>query len=346
VWALADHQGTVRDLIDDGGNVVEHLSYDSFGNLSSTPTFDFRYGYTGREQDSETGLDYYRARYYDSAVGRFISEDPIGFAAGDSNIYRYVGNSPVNFVDPSGLQSATLSGESGFNPVTAISPLVEGLGSGIYQGLDWLTKGSGLNPLPTGVGRNGLVLDQPKPGTIPTLTPPLQRPVPRPTQSPSPSPSPSLTSPPPNPNICPNDKKKTCKTKYPQLRLCSEIQRGTGGGESGILTGYKYDSWGQVQQLITTTRTQQGKTQWWREEGIFEEAKASRSDSFCPGYAKHQNVEMPENFTRIFPGSKGFGSLGECTCCDDSNTTEPVQKYSILNIKNSSGNKLQSNQLK
>jgi RHS repeat-associated protein len=99
---LGDNQGTVRNLIDDGGNLVEHLSYDSFGKLSNASTTGFRYGYTGREQDSETGLDYYRARYYDAGVGRFISEDPIGFAAGDSNIYRYVGNSPVNATDPSG----------------------------------------------------------------------------------------------------------------------------------------------------------------------------------------------------------------------------------------------------
>jgi RHS repeat-associated protein len=103
VWALADRQGTVKDLIDNGGNIIEHLTYDSFGKLSNASTIGFRYGYTGREQDSETGLDYYRARYYDSANGRFISEDPIGFAAGDTNIYRYVGNSPTNGTDPSGL---------------------------------------------------------------------------------------------------------------------------------------------------------------------------------------------------------------------------------------------------
>jgi RHS repeat-associated protein len=109
VWALADNQGTVRDLIDDNGNVVRHLNYDSFGQVVSVDAidlqysgFDFRYGYTGREQDAETGLDYYRARYYDSSVGRFISEDPIGFSAGDSNLTRYVGNSPTNFTDPSG----------------------------------------------------------------------------------------------------------------------------------------------------------------------------------------------------------------------------------------------------
>jgi RHS repeat-associated protein len=103
VWALTDRQGTVKDLIDNGGNIIEHLTYDSFGKLSNASTTGFRYGYTGREQDSETGLDYYRARYYDSANGRFISEDPIGFAAGDTNLTRYVGNSPTNGTDPSGL---------------------------------------------------------------------------------------------------------------------------------------------------------------------------------------------------------------------------------------------------
>jgi RHS repeat-associated protein len=140
VWALADHQGTVRDLIDDGGNVVNHINYDSFGRLvsESAPTFDFRYGYTGRERDSETGLEYYRARYYDSAVGRFVSEDPIGFAAGDSNLTRYVGNSPTNFVDPSGLEGL-IWGESGFNPLAPILPLVEGVGSEIGAAI----KGAG-----------------------------------------------------------------------------------------------------------------------------------------------------------------------------------------------------------
>jgi RHS repeat-associated protein len=105
LWALGDNQGTIRDLIDNGGGLVEHLTYDSFGKIISTPVTDFRYGYTGREQDSETGLDYYRARYYDTANGRLISEDPIGFNAGDGDLSRYVGNSPVNAIDPSGLRT-------------------------------------------------------------------------------------------------------------------------------------------------------------------------------------------------------------------------------------------------
>ena len=61
------------------------------------------YAYTAREWDPEIGLYYYRARYYDPRVGRFISEDPIRWAAGP-NFYTYVGNEPVNSVDPFGLK--------------------------------------------------------------------------------------------------------------------------------------------------------------------------------------------------------------------------------------------------
>ena len=92
-WYLTDHLGSVRDLADPGGSVIDHITYDSFGNVlsESAPVEGDRFKYTGRELDSETGLYYYRARYYDPAMGRFISEDPIGFNAGDANIYRYVG---------------------------------------------------------------------------------------------------------------------------------------------------------------------------------------------------------------------------------------------------------------
>jgi RHS repeat-associated protein len=103
-WALADHQGTVKDLLDGNGTIISHIAYDSFGRvISNTGNIDFRYGYTGREADAETGLDYYRARYYDAFAGKFISEDPIGFYGGDSNLSRYVFNSPTNWSDPTGL---------------------------------------------------------------------------------------------------------------------------------------------------------------------------------------------------------------------------------------------------
>lgn len=104
IWALADVLGTVKDLIDDNGNVLQHLNYDSFGRVVSiTGSVDFRFGYTGREWDKETGLNYYRARYYDANTGNFISVDPLSFAAGDTNLYRYVGNTPTLYTDPTGL---------------------------------------------------------------------------------------------------------------------------------------------------------------------------------------------------------------------------------------------------
>jgi RHS repeat-associated protein len=62
------------------------------------------YTYTGREWDKETGLYYYRARYYDPMEGRFIQKDPIGFKGG-VNIYAYTKNNPINFRDPTGLLS-------------------------------------------------------------------------------------------------------------------------------------------------------------------------------------------------------------------------------------------------
>ena len=101
----ADGLGSITSLTDDpGGEVKGRYAYDSFGNLtSSTGTLANNFRYTGREFDSETGLYYYRARYYDPEVGRFMSEDPIGFSGG-INFYRYVSNNPINFIDPFGLE--------------------------------------------------------------------------------------------------------------------------------------------------------------------------------------------------------------------------------------------------
>jgi RHS repeat-associated protein len=88
------------------GHKVQQYAYDSFGNIKFTPFPHWikqPYTYTGREFDHETGLYYYRARYYDPKAGRFVTKDPIGFDGGDYNLFVYVGNNPVNFVDPMGL---------------------------------------------------------------------------------------------------------------------------------------------------------------------------------------------------------------------------------------------------
>ncbi|MBX9660816.1 MAG: hypothetical protein K2X00_19850, partial [Nitrospiraceae bacterium] len=104
-WLLTDRMGSVRDVIDSTGAVKDHINYDGFGNIISETDASFRgrYAWTGRELDAETGLQYNRARYYDPKTGRWTSQDPLGFDAGDSNLYRYASNRFVRSVDPSGL---------------------------------------------------------------------------------------------------------------------------------------------------------------------------------------------------------------------------------------------------
>ncbi|SIO13416.1 RHS repeat-associated core domain-containing protein [Singulisphaera sp. GP187] len=110
-WYLTDRLGTVHDLANTAGTVIDHVAYDSFGRVTAetNPSAGDRFKFTGRELDTATGLQYHRARYYDAALGRWTQEDPIGFAAGDANLYRYVGNGPTNATDPLGLAAGAPS---------------------------------------------------------------------------------------------------------------------------------------------------------------------------------------------------------------------------------------------
>ncbi len=96
-----DGLGSVTELTDNSQSVVESYKYDAFGNLQTPPATGNPYTYTGREYDPESGLYFYRARYYDAGVGRFLSADPIRFGGG-VNFYAYVQNNPVNLTDPTG----------------------------------------------------------------------------------------------------------------------------------------------------------------------------------------------------------------------------------------------------
>jgi RHS repeat-associated protein len=99
----ADGLGSITSLTNAAGLIAETYSLDSFGKqTASTGSLSNPFQYTGREFDSETGLYYYRARYYDLSTGRFLSEDPLKFYGGSPNFYSYVGSSPVNSVDPAG----------------------------------------------------------------------------------------------------------------------------------------------------------------------------------------------------------------------------------------------------
>ena len=114
---LADRQGSITDMVDNNGTERLHRVFDSFGNVlsethrdasgsivtSGSGYLDEAFEYTGRWLDRDTGLQNNLNRWYDPRTGRFLSEDPIGLAAGDANLYRYVGNSPTNGTDPTGL---------------------------------------------------------------------------------------------------------------------------------------------------------------------------------------------------------------------------------------------------
>src|SRR5215831_16459594 len=99
-YFLTDHLGSTAAFADANGNLVEQISYDSFGNGAASGRS--RYGFAGRERDPDTGLLYNRARFYDPQIGRFISEDPLGLAGG-LNAYAYTRNNPLTRKDPSGL---------------------------------------------------------------------------------------------------------------------------------------------------------------------------------------------------------------------------------------------------
>lgn len=107
---LTDALGSVLALADANGILTTQYTYEPFGattrtGVASVDPFQF----TGRENDG-TGLYYYRARYYQPRVQRFISEDPIGFGGKDWNLYAYVGNNPLRYRDPLGLARDDSSG--------------------------------------------------------------------------------------------------------------------------------------------------------------------------------------------------------------------------------------------
>jgi RHS repeat-associated protein len=100
----SDVLSTITSLSDSAGALASTYTYDSLGNLTaSTGTLTNPFRYTGREFDSETGIYNYRFRDYDPTGGRFISEDPIRFDGG-VDFYAYTLNSPVNWIDPFGLE--------------------------------------------------------------------------------------------------------------------------------------------------------------------------------------------------------------------------------------------------
>src|SRR5262249_52803151 len=128
----------VVGLVDTSGNVVERFAYDAFGVFSVlTPTwtsrasssYDWVYLHQGGRWDADGGVYSFRHREYSPKLGRWMQNDPIGFAGGDADLYRFVGNDPTNLTDPSGLQELKWPKLPAYDPKT---------GKGGMKQEDWL----------------------------------------------------------------------------------------------------------------------------------------------------------------------------------------------------------------
>jgi len=144
---LTDRLGSTITLSDASANLSTSYSYEPYGKItqSGVPDNNAR-AFTGREDDG-AGLMYYRARYYDPAGGRFITEDPLGLFSGDTNPYRYVSSDPVNRVDPTGQYSFPLPLPPGPAVVGGAAAVSFGVGFGIGYLICRATGNPYCNPL-------------------------------------------------------------------------------------------------------------------------------------------------------------------------------------------------------
>jgi RHS repeat-associated protein len=115
-----DGLGSVVALSDSAGNTVQTYEYTVYGEVAAA---DVNHPnpimFTGRWFDKETGLYYYRARYYNPYIGRFLQTDPVGYGM---NLYAYCNNNPLNFKDPYGLESMNGMSHTDSNDLSVIDP--------------------------------------------------------------------------------------------------------------------------------------------------------------------------------------------------------------------------------
>ncbi len=130
---ISDHLGSPRLVVDSTtGAVLQRMDYDEFGNviLDTNPGFQ-PFGFAGGIYDRDTGLVRHGARDYDPETGRWTAKDPLRFGAGDSNLYGYVFNDPVNAIDPNGQVSELVGALAG----SAIMGALQGIAFGIAKAL-------------------------------------------------------------------------------------------------------------------------------------------------------------------------------------------------------------------
>jgi RHS repeat-associated protein len=152
---LSDGNNNTLRLLDGSGNKVVDYTYEPYGATTADAANGNAQQYTGRENDNPgdpNGLMYYRARYYMPGCARFISEDPIGWASGQTNNYAYVGGNPVSLIDPFGLAPNPPP-----PPPTCISTHnipVAPAGANVFDNMD-LARGIGMPEFIQRVQNNG-----------------------------------------------------------------------------------------------------------------------------------------------------------------------------------------------
>jgi RHS repeat-associated protein len=107
-WYLPDRLGTVRDLINNSGAIIDHIDFNAFGTVldqSAPSEGDRMMGFAGMEQDSVTGMNLAVYRVQNPGTGRWTSQDPLGFGGGQTDLESYADNNSVDASDPSGLFS-------------------------------------------------------------------------------------------------------------------------------------------------------------------------------------------------------------------------------------------------
>ncbi len=169
---ISDHLGSPRLVVDiSNGAVVQRMDYDIFGNvvLDSNPGFQ-PFGFAGGIYDPDIGLMRFGARDYDAKTGRWTAKDPILFGGGDANLYRYVLNDPINFIDEDGFEAAAATasgygmgatgGEAAAAVGRALATAATGAGA-VATGI-----GLALWPTPIGEGSDLGVLPLPPPAEM------------------------------------------------------------------------------------------------------------------------------------------------------------------------------------
>jgi RHS repeat-associated protein len=138
-----DQTGSLKAVTNSSGAAVKVIDYDSFGNIiiDTNPSFTMPFGFAGGLYDADTGLVRFGYRDYDPDTGRWTAKDPILFAGGDSDLYGYCLNDPVNLVDSDGEIPTILAGAiSG----AVIGGVIGGISSAINGGNVWHGVATGL----------------------------------------------------------------------------------------------------------------------------------------------------------------------------------------------------------